>query len=247
MKKWIIPIIMIAAAVASCTGGIKTKTYSDNVTLPAAEGSADSLFMSITLEYLTGGLEDQAVKEIDKALLIRAFDLYEDPSSVEGASVEDIAVGYRESLIDEYLTEITSLPATWEDVLEGAFTGEYKEWINYTLSYYSSRGGVHGIQTVSPIVFDRKSGAILSEADLFADGYADGIAPLLRKAITDSMAAEDPELESLVEMQNVVPNNNFSVGEDGVTWLFQPYEIGPYALGVVSATLSWKDLEPYMK
>ena len=96
-------------------------------------------------------------------------------------------------------------------------------------------------------MFDRKSGAILSEKDLFADGYRDGVADLLRKTIAANMAADDPELESLVSMEQVVPNDNFSAGADGVTWYFQPYEIGPYALGVVSATISWNELSPYLK
>ena len=61
------------------------------------------------------------------------------------------------------------------------------------------------------------------------------------------MEEEDPELMQLVQLELVAPNGNFCVREDGVEWLFQPYEVGPYALGIVSATLSWDELTPFLK
>ena len=70
---------------------------------------------------------------------------------------------------------------------------------------------------------------------------------MLRQAVLSSMEQEDQELVELVDAELIVPNNNFSVGQDGVQWIFQPYEVGPYALGIVSATLSWKQLKPYLK
>jgi hypothetical protein len=88
---------------------------------------------------------------------------------------------------------------------------------------------------------------VLSEGDFLADGYEEPVAELLRKAILDSMTAEAPELVELVQMDAIGPNGNFSVGEDGMEWIFQPYEAGPYALGILSATLDWEALKPYLK
>ena len=51
----------------------------------------------------------------------------------------------------------------------------------------------------------------------------------------------------MVEMELVRPNNNFAPEADGVRWYFQPYEVGPYALGIVSALVTWKELEPYLR
>ena len=136
---------------------------------------------------------------------------------------------------------------TWEDKINGVFTTTYKNWRNYTLSYYNFRGGAHGIQTVSQLVFDKKTGEQLEEAQLFADGYAQPVALLMQAAVKADMEAEDPELVQLVEMDSVVPNGNFSVGTSGVQWIFQPYEVGPYALGIVTALVSWEELKPYLK
>ena len=136
---------------------------------------------------------------------------------------------------------------SWEDRLSGSFQEKYKNYRNYLVSYYSFRGGAHGIQTLSNIVFDAKTGDQIQETDLFVPGYEAPVAQLLRLAVKASMEEEDPELMQLVNLEEVVPNGNFSVGSNGVQWLFQPYEVGPYALGIVSATLSWEDLKPFLK
>ncbi len=226
---------------------LSTQTYQDDLVMPLAEGQADSLYYAISLEYVTGGLRIPQMEKINGTIVQQAFDM-EDAAG----SLEEIATAYRENLIDEYITENSGAGQevgvlTWEDKINGVFTNAYKHWNNYLLSYYSFRGGAHGIQTVSQLVFDRKTGDLLAETDLFNPGYEEPVAKLMQAAVRSEMEAEDPELVQLVEMEFVVPNGNFSLGEGGVQWIFQPYEVGPYALGIVIASVSWEQLKPYLK
>lgn len=239
MKKSIL-LIFIAVLAAGCHESFRTGIYTDDMALPACEGSADSLLMSISLEFANG--KAPAAKAMNQAILYGALDF----ENWEG-SVEEAAAAYRENLIDEYLTDNSGArAATWEDRLDGAFTSSCKSWKNYVLTYYSYRGGPHGIQTVSPIVFD-KDGNIVTEDDIFDDGWREPVTGLLRQAVLSSMEKEAEELAGLVEEELIVPNGNFSVSDSGMEWFFQPYEVGPYALGIVSASLSWKQLKPYLK
>ena len=229
---------------ASCDM-VRTETYQDDLVMPLEEGQADSLFFSVSLEYVVTGMKVEIRQSINKAIVAQAFDL-------EGGdgTLEETAIRYRENLIDEYMNENAVLEngvRSWEDRLTGAFQEKYKKYMNYLVSYYSFRGGAHGIQTLSQIVFDAKTGEQVHEADLFAPGYEEPVAQLLRLAVKSAMEQEDPELMQLVNLEEVRPNGNFSLHEDGVEWLFQPYEVGPYALGIVSATLSWEDLAPFVK
>ena len=229
---------------ASCDM-VRTETYQDDLVMPLEEGQADSLFFSVSLEYVVTGMKVEIRQSINKAIVAQAFDL-------EGGdgTLEETAIRYRENLIDEYMNENAVLEngvRSWEDRLTGAFQQKYKKYMNYLVSYYSFRGGAHGIQTLSQIVFDAKTGEQVHEADLFAPGYEEPVAQLLRLAVKSAMEQEDPELMQLVNLEEVRPNGNFSLHEDGVEWLFQPYEVGPYALGIVSATLSWEDLTPFVK
>ena len=229
---------------ASCDM-MRTETYQDDLVMPLEEGQADSLFFSVSIEYVVTGMKVEVRQNINKAIVSQAFDL----EAGEG-TLEETAIRYRENLIDEYLNENAVLEngvRTWEDRLGGAFQKKYKNYLNYLVSYYSFRGGAHGIQTLSNLVFDAKTGEQVHEADLFTPDYEAPVTQLLRLAVKSSMEEEDPEFMQLVNLEQVVPNGNFSVHEDGVEWLFQPYEVGPYALGIVSATLSWDELKPFMK
>jgi len=224
---------------------VRTETYQDDLIMPLEEGQADSLFFSASVEYIVTGMKVEVRQKINSAIVNQAFDL----ENGEG-SLEEVAIRYRENLIDEYMNENAVLEngiRTWEDRISGNFQPRYKDYRNYQISYYSFRGGAHGIQTLSNIVFDNKTGDVVREQDLFTPGYEEPVAQLLRLAVKTSMEEEDPELMQLVQLELVVPNGNFCVREDGVEWLFQPYEVGPYALGIVSATLSWEELKPFLK
>lgn len=224
---------------------VRTETYQDDLIMPLEEGQADSLFFSASVEYIVTGMKVEVRQKINSAIVTQAFDLEND----EG-SLEEVAIRYRENLIDEYMNENAVLEngiRTWEDRISGNFQPRYKDYRNYQISYYSFRGGAHGIQTLSNIVFDNKTGEVVREEDLFTPGYEEPIAQLLRLAVKTSMEEEDPELMQLVQLEQVMPNGNFCVREDGVEWLFQPYEVGPYALGIVSAKLSWEELTPFLK
>jgi hypothetical protein len=225
---------------------VRTETYQDDLVMPLEDGQPDSLFFSVSLEYVVTGMKVEVRQKINKAIVAQAFDL----EGGEEVTLEETAIRYRENLIDEYMNENAVLEngvRSWEDRVGGAFDKKYKHYMNYLVSYYSFRGGAHGIQTLSNIVFDAKTGEQVHEADLFVPGYEAPVAQLLRLAIKSAMEAEDPELMQLVNLEEVVPNGNFSMHEDGMEWLFQPYEVGPYALGIVSATLPWEDLKPFMK
>lgn len=243
--KRLLPVAVLLLAAAACNP-FRTATYEDDLVMPLEEGGADSLYFTVSLEYVTGGVAQEVMDKINGTLLSQAFDLEDG----EGATVEENATLYRENLIDEYLTE-NSGPGTgvrtWEDRIYGEFQGVYKGWQNYLLTYFSLRGGAYGIQTVSHIVFDKNTGETLSEADLFAEGYSAPVAALMQKAVLASLQQEDEELMQLVSIPAIQPNGNFSVGPKGVEWAFQPLEAGPYALGIITAAVPWNELKPYLK
>lgn len=245
MKKWF-PLLALLV-LAACNNSFKTATYEDVLELPLPGSDRDTLFFSIVLDYVTGGVSEEARQKMNEAIVSNAFDLEEaDPV------LEQIAVRYRENLIDEYLNENEELAGgtsvlSWADELTGAFGEEYQGWRNYTINYYSFRGGAHGYNNTTPLVFDSKSGDLVLEADLFQDGYEEPLSALMRKKVTEYIKGEDESLLSLVEMSYVEPNENFSVGPDGVQWLFQADEIWPHAFGPLTVTLSWDELAPFLK
>ena len=241
MKK----LLLIPAALLlliGCQPSLKVSVYQDELVLPLADESPDSLHMSIYLEYIAKG-KPEAAKAINDVIIQQAFDLED-----RHGTLEECAVSYRENLIDLYLNENEGKEGicTWEDHLEGFFEGRWKDYRVYVLKYESFRGGAHGITTVIPLVFSFKTGALLREEELFQEGYREPVAALLQNNLKE-VFADDPLWLEMISMESVVPNGVFYPSETGVSWYFQPYEIGPYALGMVTAEATWEELKPYLK
>ena len=67
---------------------------------------------------------------------------------------------------------------------------------------------------------------------------------LLMKHLNDGRT-EDEAISLLVD--EISPNGNFSVGENGVTFIFNQYEIAAYAFGVIEITIPADEIKPFLK
>ncbi|MBQ9410221.1 MAG: DUF3298 domain-containing protein [Bacteroidales bacterium] len=248
MKRFI-PAILMALALVSACDTFKAGVYQDNLIMPLQGSQEDSLFYNVSLQYASAGLTIPAMEKMNAAIVDMAFDMENAESS---ASLEEAAAQYRENLIDEYITEnagmVGRLPVlTWEDSITGEFTGKFRNWRNYQINFYFYRGGAHGSSTCALMVFDAKTGDVLTEDALFTDWYFEKVADLMRESVKADLEAQNPEALEILDMDQIVPNTNFSVGPDGVMWLFQPDDLLPHAFGPLCITVPWDCLKPYLR
>lgn len=243
MKK-LIPLVAATLLVAGC--GLKTATYTDDQAMPLEEGQTDSLVMSVSVEYPVKGLSEEILGVMTSGILSSVFDMEEEPGTVE-----ETALQYEENLKDEYFNELEgSVPGeirSWEDRINGYFSGRYKHYLSYMVEYYGFRGGAHGINTMTVTVYDTKTGAAVPEESFFADGYHAPVASLIRTHLPEALENNEETLSELFEPDLVGPNGNYEVTREGATWYYQPYDIAPYYLGVISVTVPWAELLPYVR
>ena len=224
---------------------MKTATYADDQAIPLEEGQADSLIMSVSLEYPVKGASAEAVEKMSQSILAAAFDLEEEPGTVI-----ETARRYEDNLKDGYFNEYEDVKEigvrSWEDRVNGYFSGKYGQFVSYMVEYYGFRGGAHGIATMTPVVFNSKTGDLVPEEEFFVEGYRNPVAGLIRNHLLDALEGDEEALATIFEPDLVGPNGNYEVTKDGVTWYYQPYDIAPYDLGVISVTVPWKELKPYV-
>ena len=235
----------ILVLAAGCN--LRTTTYSDEQATPLGEGQTDSLLQSVSIEYPVKGAQEEVLAKIEEGILNVAFDMEERPGTVE-----ETALRYEDNLKDEYFNEYegqegSSGTRTWEDHVNGYFSGRYKQFLSYMVEVYSDRGGVHGISTMTPVVFDRKTGDIVPEEAFFADGYREPVAALLQAHLPEALENDEEALAAVFEPGLLGPNGLYEVTRDGVTWYYQPYDIAPYYLGVISISIPWSELKPYVR
>ena len=244
MKKF---LILAAAALLAGSCGLKTVTYSDEQATPLAEGQADSLIQSISIEYPVKGAQEDILAKIEDGILNAAFDMEELPGSVE-----ETALRYEDNLKDLYFNEYEGMEGeggvrTWEDRVNGYFSGRYKHFLSYMVEFYGFRGGAHGSNTMTPLVFDKGTGDIVPEEAFFADGYREPVAALLKAHLPEALEGDEDALADVFGADTLAPNGLYEVTKDGVTWYFQPYDIAPYYLGVISISVPWSELKPYVR
>jgi len=239
----------LAAALLLAAGcSLKTANYSDELAMPLAEGQNDSLLLSISLDYPVKGAAQEVLDKFSEGILGTAFDLEE----VGPGTVEETALRYEDLLKDAYFNENEGVEVeagvrSWEDRINGYFSGKYGQFVSYMVEYYGFRGGVHGMNTMTPVVFDSKTGDVVPEEAFFADGYRDPVAAIIRTHLPEALEGDEEALDALFEPDLVGPNGLYEVTKDGVTWYYQPYDIAPYYLGVISVSVPWKELKSFMR
>lgn len=233
---------------AGCTRELTYKTVEleDSVELAGIDAGCE---VSCAFDYVTGGVGEE-VKDKINASIVAGHILFEEAdglSDVPAACrrwVEEQLGGFS---VEEGYDGENAWRFHFEFQREGRFTTACKarHLQTYAVAYNDYTGGAHGMNALVCNVFDLTTGETVSEADLFAEGWQDGVSALLKTALDAFLAAQE-EGEDLV-FGAPAPNGNFSVSEEGVTWTYNPYEIAPYAMGAIELTVRWSDLKTYLK
>lgn len=240
---------MAAAAVlmaAACTAELSTEKIESSEKCPLAEGSDARIEIQIDVEYPTSGPGKQALAAIRDTITARLFG-----EGFEGMTPAEAVESYKQKTVSEYkelnmplLEESEGMPTaslSWDDYTYGKFTGSHGKIISYSVTRYVYTGGAHGMTAESALNFNRQTGALLSEDDFFKEGYQDRLRTLLSDHLAESL--DEPADTSMLFTREIGPNGNFRISDDGVTYIYNQYEIAPYAMGVISVTIPWNELE----
>lgn len=113
---------------------------------------------------------------------------------------------------------------------------------SYAMDVYEYNGGAHGNRYLLIQNYDLQTGDAVSEQDLFIDDYYEPLKALLLEALiaqTDEAETKKDLRRLGYSVADVVPNENFYVTPEGITYVYNPYEIAPYALGCIQISLPW--------
>ncbi len=251
--------LAVLLALCACNRGLSTSTASDEGEVPLQEGSEVGYTYAYSVSYLTGGLPKEVIDNINGAI-IRDHIFFTD--EITTSDVREACKTWKESGIEGYLSDAGSMRDdfdeedsfmfNWDSDLRGYFLPWQKkrQLLTYCCESSDYMGGAHGMYDESYTVFDTRSGQVVTEEDLFGPGYdTEALSSLMEDALLSNPEYQDEESGEFSDafFSMPYPNGNFSVEADGITWHFNPYDIAPYAYGVITVSLSWKELEPFLK
>jgi hypothetical protein len=162
------------------------------------------------------------------------------------------------ALMDQFISNFVSFKKEFPESAQVWYL-ERKALVHYntrdvlSLSFteQSYTGGAHDIETIHFVNLDPKSGATLSLADWVEPGSEQKLESIAESSFRAIRQIE--EGESLTdagftfEDGKFTLTDNFAIGQDALTFYYNPYEIAPYAMGPTELVIPYKAIAALMR
>lgn len=216
---------------------------------------ADSPECNISLNVKVAKGKDRVVQTINNAIVTKLFDFTNlSPRNAVDSFARKYTSDYVKNMLplykDDKGDENKKLWYQYSyDVktnVDNGRDGVYVYTIN--LSYYE--GGAHGIEHTLVMNFDKQTGKQLTLADVFVAGYQHKLNERLINVLLKNVGVNNVnELhdKGFLYSTDMFPSENFVLGEDEITFIYNPYEIAPYEKGKTELKLQYDDLEDILQ
>ena len=204
--------------------------------------------VSLKVDYVAGN--DAVAKAINNAIGERLFYL-------TGLSMQEMTDSFANQYVRNYVKDFgplyredrtDSTRCAWYEyryTLTTETRQELPKRLTYIINLDYYEGGAHGISQQLVMNFNTENGERLTLGDMLTEGYEQRLQPLLLKALMEKVKAGSEEqlreMGYLTAMDIFVPEN-FILQDDGITFIYNPYEIAPYAMGRTELTLDYGEL-----
>lgn len=199
------------------------------VAVPVAEGDAgiaqkinDAVF---TVVQSVLGWENKQADNYD-SLLANFIRMYE----------ETVAVMSKDAVVG------------WSGTVDGSIVKQTDKLVNIMLDTYTMTGGAHGNANRISLLFDPATGNKLSLNDVIKDtsGFTALAETTFRKKL-DIPAGKsiNSTMFTFTDDKFALPGNIFFMN-DSLLLHYNPYEIGPYAIGVTEVSIPYSEAQAYM-
>lgn len=211
--------------------------------------SGPSLYASIVFRYLAG---DSTLEHLFSRIAFGdqyaslsprvAVDTYIRDMSSE-YTIQD---QYSQEMSEEDLSQLKSdlRLSTEVDYIDSLVISVRK----HLAEYYA--GAVHGNYGTGFYNIDRRTKTLLRESDYFVEDYAAQLTKILQRRLLIGYKVktlEELEEKEGISAMDLTPNDNCSIGPKGLTYIYNPYEIAPYAVGQVTIFVPYEDLQPILR
>ena len=118
------------------------------------------------------------------------------------------------------------------------------------VNMYDFTGGAHGLYSQIYSCYDRKKNRIITIKDLFTQANYQKLLAVAEKNFRAQKSLNDTaDLENAgfwFKDNTFHLNDNFVITNNGVDWLFNPYEVASYADGMIVISLDKSELQPLL-
>ena len=250
----------VALTILSCGAGsedhvVFEKVNADKTVSLTADADAPQCIVHLEMDAAKADGNAERAKAINEAVASQML-------GIQGVTLQQAVDSFANKYTSDYKANMVSLYS--EDIGD-----ELKQsWYEYrysidtetrdgrdgvvvymvTLDYYE--GGAHGIYQMLPFNFDVHTGSQLHLSDVFVPGYESRLTDILLNALqelTSTKSLEELHDQGYLYSMDMFPSENFTLDKDHITFIYNPYEIAPYAAGIIELEVDYDDLKDILK
>ena len=235
---------------------ITTIPFEYHETFKLSEHASDSptLKFDFSLSLIDAG-DSIATDNINQAI---AYTLFESSSnSITEACESFIAQRKKEylELLPEYInSKENDMPAVWfynYCIANSEVENGYKGYINYTIMWEEFSGGMHPYSFYTVLNFNPETGEEIVLSDILKENYEEPLTQILIKNLAKQLQVENiegiKEKGYLYRDNEMFISNNFILDNEKIVFIYNKYEIAPYAFGDIMINVTYDELKDLLK
>lgn len=119
------------------------------------------------------------------------------------------------------------------------------EYISLNINKYVYTGGAHGMLQNTIVNIDKKSGEILTLEDLIRGDAEKKLSEIITNHVAKNKGLDESASLKKAGFFNktLPPASNFAVTPYGLLFVYNPYEIAPYSMGIITVFIPEKELD----
>lgn len=271
--KTTIYLLLLTLVSVSCTG--KQQKTADKLTfdsiaveqkiklLPNEPDSVPYATVYINFTYPDGFRSAEELKKLQGLFYKEAFgENYADapaPGYVIDTYTENYTDTYRENAAEfnEMLSEFEAdefpyYRFSYFSTISNKIEYENAAFVSFSVYTEDYQGGAHGANLKYNATINLNTVAKIQESDIFIPDYKEAFAQVVRKKLLEQMqevaGGSDDEVKLyFFDFDNIYPNNNFLMNGTGLQYIYNIYEIAPFASGTFEISIPYSEIMHLLK
>lgn len=251
---WIFVVLLCACKGGNRDGLPEMRKVETVKTMPLDAGG-DAPSCSIVLDMVEVLGEGGNAERINRTVMQRAFGL-EANSMAEAADsfcLQRFSF-YKESLSGLYEADKKHrVNSAWYDyryALTAACEAGRGNILCYEITATRYEGGAREVTECHELNFDLETGDVVTLDDWFQPVYKAVLPPLLMEELLEKFDCADRaalQEKGVLRFTDLYVPANYKLGKDGITFIYNPDEIAPYAAGIIRLGIPYGSLGSILK
>ncbi|MFD2726524.1 DUF3298 and DUF4163 domain-containing protein [Hyunsoonleella rubra] len=235
MRKKIFLCVSFVFFIISCKDEPKTIAFSEVEKTTKNNAIVQIHIPEASQENIIGkNINDEIERFVAGLLTIGEPEIDSNNLSLE-AEIEAFNTAYK-----DFIKDFPESNQIWEAQIDGEVAFSSSEVITIAITSYLNTGGAHGNTNISFLNFDFTTGKPIPNENLFKniDGFKTLAKTYFDKAVENKSVLFEPDSFDLPA--------NMGYTEEGIILLYNPYEIAPYAKGIIDFNIPFENAKDYL-